>query len=449
MRAALRAARAVLRQEPESWLAYLHGRQLENLPHLTRTPPRQVGAWRRVLLALRYMVRETRPGAGPAGQARYLFYAGSANQAHALEGTLAALRRRGEHTVALGHGNAGEAFPFRPFSISDLLGGLWLLVGRLPALWRQTREAHPLTRAWYFDLLCRCPILLVHFHRLLRRHRPAVVVTSNDHSVDNRCLLAMAHHLGIATVYCQHASVSPLFPALRVNVALLDGAAALDIYRRCAANRPPGPSDAPRPCVFLTGQKKALPARASGAGIGIAVNTLDDTARVRALLEALRGWPVILRWHPRQAKEQVADFKRILADTGGAFSDPAEQPVGDFLARLRVLIAGDSSIHLEAALAGVRPLYYPITPADTDDYYGYVAVGVADRARSLDELVAWLNRDPRSPTVDGDSPVRYYSHTFGTEWEGREGELAADILQTMPDADRYPDLFGYQGPLRP
>ena len=449
MRAALRAARAVLRQEPESWLAYLHGRQLENLPHLTRNPPRQVGAWRRVLLALRFMVRDTRPGAGPAGHARYFFYAGSANQAHALDSTLAALRRNGEKVVALGHRSAGEAFPFRYFSVTDLLGGLCLLAIRLPALWAQTRETHPLTRDWYFDLLCRCPILLVHFHRLLRRHRPAVVVTSNDHSVDNRCLLAMAHQMGIATVYCQHASVSPLFPALRVNVALLDGASALDTYRRCATNRPPGLCDAPRPCVFLTGQKKPLPARASGPGIGIAVNTLDDTSTVRVLLESLRGRPVILRWHPRQAVEQVADFKRILTDTGGAFSDPAEQTVGDFLAGLRVLVAGDSSIHLEAALAGVRPLYFPITPIDSDDYYGYAAAGVADRARTLDELIAWLDEQPPRPDADGDSPVRHYSHTFGTEWAGREGELAAEILQAIPDADRYPDFFGYQGPFRP
>lgn len=447
MKRVFREVWAVLQQEPERWLAYLHGQKLENMPHLIKSPPRHTGIVKRLLILLYFVFRNTRLVANGRIRADFFFYASTSNQISSLEGTLSVLRNRGQSVTAVSDFKDEGAFEFEPFSAYDLLVGLALTVLRLPAIWRQTRNTNPALREWYFDLLCRCPIYLVHFNRLLHRYQPRMVVVSNDHNPSNRCLLAMAHHLGIFTVYCQHASVSSLFPALRVNVALLDGSAALDTYKKCESNQPPGRVGAPRPHIFLSGQKKELPSDIDlkRAGIGLAVNALDDPDRVVALIYALKDYPLVLRWHPRQAHKQVVIFKEALSYTGHSFSDPAQEKVGSFLKGLRFLIASDSSIHLEAALAMVQPIYYRFASSGPYDYYGYVGAGIAKEASSLSELVRIFYDEPKCMNSDPDSPVRYYSFTFGTEWFGREAELAANILMSVPEETSYPSFSGYVG----
>ena len=48
----------VLDQEPEVWLSYLYGQQLENLPHLTRTKPKYRGAIIQVAKFFGYLLRD-------------------------------------------------------------------------------------------------------------------------------------------------------------------------------------------------------------------------------------------------------------------------------------------------------------------------------------------------------------------------------------------------------
>lgn len=449
MRRMFHDVRAVLQQEPERWLAYLHGQKLENMPHLIKSPPRHTGVFKRLLILLYFVFRNTRLVVDKRFCADFLFYASTSNQVNSLEGTLSVLRNRGQSVTAMSGYKDQGAFQFEPFSVYDLLVGLTIAALRLPALWRQTHGTHPALRGWYFDLLCRCPVYLVHFNRLLRRYQPRMVIVSNDHSPSNRCILAMAHHLGIMTAYCQHASVSSLFPALRVNIALLDGAAALDTYKKCESNQPSDRVGVPRPHVFLSGQKKELPSRLDrgSSGIGLAVNALDDPDRVVALIHALKDYPLILRWHPRQAPEQVLTFKAALAATGHTYSDPAREKVGSFLKNLRFLLAGDSSIHLEAALAMVQPIYYRFTAVGPYDYYGYVSAGIAKEASSLNELIRIFRDGPKHMIPDPESPVRYYSFTFGTEWFGREAEFAANILMSSPEEASYRNFPGYVGQL--
>ena len=118
------------------------------------------------------------------------------------------------------------------------------------------------------------------------------MITSNDHNVPNRCMLAVAHHLGIKTVYLQHASVSPIFPALRVNYAFLDGQCALDIYRQCEPNQPNTNRNAPLPKVILSGQKKHVKRseKSQSTLIGVAFNVLDDAEAGIAFINALQVW---------------------------------------------------------------------------------------------------------------------------------------------------------------
>ena len=55
------------------------------------------------------------------------------------------------------------------------------------------------------------------------------------------------------------------------------------------------------------------------------------------------------------------------------FSDSKKQSVNNYLKNLDVLIAGNSSIHLEAAQAGLPTFYYEMSEeVMVHDYYGFV-----------------------------------------------------------------------------
>jgi len=71
-----------------------------------------------------------------------------------------------------------------------------------------------------------------------------------------------------------------------------------------------------------------------------------------------------------------------------------------------------------------------LTPADQPDYYGYVRHGLAECVRSVGELTDFLQKT-RYNLSPKQQAVRYYSSTYLTEWDGREGELVALCLECL------------------
>jgi hypothetical protein len=255
-------------------------------------------------------------------------------------------------------------------------------------------------------------------------------------------MLAVAHQLGIKTIYLQHASVSPIFPALRVNYAFLDGQCALDIYRQCEPNQPATARHVPTPQVILSGQKKHLHKSDNGntSLIGVALNSLDGAAASIEFIETLarENLQVRLRWHPGQAPADIRQFRNAFSGNPRvSVSDPRQEPIADFMKPLGWLIAGNSSIHLEAALAGVMPIYYELTPPDHPDYYGYVKNGLSQRFDSVEGVLA-LVKSTRCNHHPNTAAVRYYSATYLTQWEGREGELVAECLAKLSRGEELP-----------
>lgn len=431
---------AILEQEPETWLVYLYGQQLENIPHLTRTKPRFRGLVLRLCAYFLFLVRNFafRQPAGLKTKVDFVVFAGTANQMSSLEGTTNILKRNGKRVLEIGNGKLlhtddqrGRYIPFS-FNVLDIVKSLVLLGRHGVSLYRDLQKKHPSSVQSYFHNFCSVYTYLIYFHRVLKQAKPDFVITSNDHNPPNRSLLAVAHYLGIKTVYLQHASVSNLFPALRVDYAFLDGQCALDTYRECEKNQPARNRNVPKPKVLLTGQKKHL-ARCDnrdGTAIGVALNALDDSAAAIQFVKELAnaGQQVRVRWHPGQSELHVQQYLAAFAGIPQVqLSNPKTEPVSDFMSNIRWLVAGNSSIHLEAALAGVTPIYYELTPPDNPDYYGYVRHGLAKPASSAAEIVELVSAGYGAEGPDAEA-VRYYSATYLTEWDGREGELVSDVL---------------------
>lgn len=439
----------ILAQEPETWLAYLYGRQLHNIPHRTRTSPGYRGLLLQLAAFFLHLLRHLRIRQPLATDesVEFLVFAGSINQKNSLDTTVERLRDQGESVFAVAPNKFIEdrEGPRRyvpiAYSPSDVFKALFLFVRRGPALYKELKGIHPAAMSLYFANFCSAYSYLCYFRRMMMKLKPEFVITANDHNVSNRCMLAVAHYQGIKTVYLQHASVSALFPALRVNYAFLDGQCAWDTYKQCEPNQPGGDRKVPETQVILSGQKKHLQVNESMTDVvGVALNELDDADASIGFVEdlAAHGRKVCVRWHPGQPERQVKRYRTTFAANRSVeLSDPKKEAVSDFFSRIGYLVAGNSSIHLEAALAGILPIYYELTPADNPDYYGYVKHGLSRSAKTAEDVNRLIEASDglHRPNVEA---VRYYSSTYLTEWDGREGELVAECLQRLANGQDLP-----------
>lgn len=442
--------KAVLNEEPELWLSYIHGQQLDNITHLKNVEPRYRGLPIQLAKFSYLMLRTWHPAANSqlSKQADYFFFAGTSNQMDSLESTIEALQKKGASVIAVAPrhliNRPSRRQHYTPYTLSttDMMKATLLLTCRGARLYKDLNALHPKAVDWWYSNFCTIYTNLPYFQRAFRSVQPKVVITANDHNAANRCMLAIAHQNDIKTAYLQHASVSRFFPALKVNYAFLDGQHAADIYRECENNQPKTARKVPEPQLFLSGQKKSLrklkEKSSESRYIGLALNSLDDIEQATYLLEELskRGHNIIVRWHPGQPKKDIEQIRHLCdANEQLSYSDAKQESVGSFLFRIHWLIAGNSSIHLEAALADVNTIYYEIVPAEHTDYYGYVKHGIARHAKSVAEISEIINSHE---DIDVTDAVRHYSATYKTEWEGREGELVAEVLSSAVKNKKIP-----------
>lgn len=447
----LKDIRAILDQEPENWLAYLHGQQLDNIPHLTRTKPRFRGLFFIFLKFIYFNVRHLslRSGRKISGKVDFFIFAGTGNQISALDSTAEGLREKGATVIGIAdkkqiHGDLRRGL-YRPFwlGIGDVVKSTVVLSLRAPKIYRLVKKNYSHVSDWCLGNFINTYPYLVYFYRTLSEIKPEYVIVSNDHNVPNRCLLAVAHYLDIKTVYLQHASVSGFFPALRVDYAFLDGQCALETYQACESNQPDtNRNPLPFPTVILSGQKKTLSRKTKGSSavVGFALNALDNVPEAIRLAGQLTsaGYEVCVRWHPGQTRTAARAIQDSLGSKENiSFSDPSAESVGTFLDKVSWLIAGNSSIHLEAALAGVLPIYFELMPPDNPDYYGYAKHGLAKHVESVNGIIKLLTVTQQCHQPDADA-VRYYSATYFSEWDGKEGELVAECLVRISKGEEIP-----------
>jgi hypothetical protein len=283
-------------------------------------------------------------------------------------------------------------------------------------------------QAWrFFDLLFNAIGYYEVYRRALRHYRPRAVVFANDHNDDARALLLACRAEGVPTAYVQHASVSTNFPPLGFDLSLLEGQDALDKYRQC------GPVHGrvelvgmPKADAFLS-QKNQSPAVRR---VAVACNTLDDTAAIMEtlayLLQEFPGLTFTFRPHPGDTRDFSALRRR---HPQLQFSDARQQNVFEFLQSHDALIAADTSTHLEATLLNLASIYYRFgTHAVADDYYGYVAHSLVERARTLLELATLLQGYQQHKPADLYRKAAYYNATLGTAEEGHSQQRAARLL---------------------
>lgn len=443
----------ILRQEPELWLDYLTGKRLTgDLPRPQKRPAHLPtfllkSFWFFIWAATKWSPSTNKKRLTQGEGIDFLVLATSRNQINTTSSLMTSLVTLGQSVVGISKGKRLKSVEdqrlYQPitYGAMDIWRALLAYRAHGHALYRAMKDANNNFADQKFLEVAKVYLYLAYFYRTLNQCQPRAVVTSNDHSALNRCLLAVAHLLDIKTVYIQHASVSPYFPALLFDYAFLDGPAAAEIYADCADNRPESFNRALTSNITFSGQQKSLTTKPPSASkvTGIAINKLDNIASVLRLIRELAddGIAVRARWHPRQSKGDIRKLESESQKLASlALSDPERESVDEFLNHVTWLVAGNSSIHLEGAIKGIAPLYYEFSASPHPDYYGFVEKGVATWVKSEDDLIALL-KSGRIPELNEEA-VRFYSSTFGTEWEGRESELVARHLASELAKSRTP-----------
>lgn len=448
-------AKNVLNYENETWLAYLYGQKFEHLKHLQESEPRFKGRYFRFAIWVYLLFKNARLRSSPnSGECDYLFFAGTINQKNSLATTVDALKVRKINVriivpKAIATRTEIEDRDYETMTINflDAFKSLALSLMRAKSLSRQLQRKNSLLTIFKLDTFLDVYNSIVYFDTVLSKLKPRVVVVSNDHNAMNRCLIALARNAGVRTVYMQHASVSTLFPALNFNYSFLDGHSALEIYRQCDGNHPNASPFLGSRKVYLTGQKKKIQIENSlgiedSKRVGVALNALDSIEAAEQLLRALvkNKFKVLLRWHPALSSKLIYELKTKLKSNQVDFSDPKFESLGGFFGKVYCMIAGNSSIHLEAALVYVVPIYYEINKQHSTDYYGYVKNGMSVNAENSTQLVDIINQIKYGKLTINRKAIQFYSSTFGTSWEGREGELVAESLIAIDKGNKPPIL---------
>lgn len=268
--------------------------------------------------------------------------------------------------------------------------------------------------------------------RVLKKCKPKAIVFTNDHLVISRALLLAANDLKIQSYYVQHASVTEFFPPLEFTHAMLDGKDAYLKYKKTGEIKSE---------VHLVGISKfddyvkESNTKDRVQAIGVAYNLTDEIEEVHGFITNLRNQnlesQIILRAHPAD-KRSFPDIKNV------SVSNSLKENAFEFIKKIDCLISGDSSIHLEAVLLNVYPLYYNFGESKRFDFYGYVKNEMVEHFSSFESLNNKLN-DLKKAKPNVQKRAVYYNAAVGTDFYGKSTDkivkIISDTLKPIDDKE--------------
>lgn len=268
----------------------------------------------------------------------------------------------------------------------------------------------------------------------LRKIKPMAIIISNHTHTFHRVIIEAAKKEGVPTVYIQHASVNENFPSLNMDYALLEGYDSLDKYSF---------SDEIKTKVFLVGMPKfdnyfhLINTRKRITSIGICTNGIDPIPAVESLcvniIKKIAKVNVILRPHPTDRR--FKEWENLAKKIGIQLSDPNNYNSFEFLKDIDVLIAGNSSIHLEAALIDVVPIYYDFIN-NKMDWYGYLRNGLVIYFSDPDTICGYLNKIiEEKPSVR--KKTKRYCNNVDTKFDGMSSLLIKDLLLSLFSTNKF------------
>lgn len=326
-----------------------------------------------------------------------------------------------EEAVLVGHGVPVEndKMPQLPFYRS------LFYFYKFPAVGAYLSKSHG-SRIWsYSDLIFKT---VGHYEmalKILTKYRPKSIVLANDHSELPRAMRLAAAKLKIPCIYIQHASIAHYHPHLDFDLSLLEGQDAKDKYLA------KGNCEGKIKLIGMPKFDQYLPARNTSKQVkrlGVCTNLWEETVGVESLIKEIEStFPeLIISFRPHPADVRKFQFSdNIIRST-------KEETAFNFLSKQDLIIAGNTSMHLEAVLLNVVSVHFEISSIKQDfhDYYGYIKNGLVPEAKSKSELLEIIAKQCKQKESVFTN-ARYYNALVGTEQEGQSGLVAAQYINDM------------------
>lgn len=312
----------------------------------------------------------------------------------------------------------GKQFPYARIYIFSLLH----LIGFHKVYRKLSKQDKAVVRFAWGDFILAYGTYKV-INQLLRKRQIKVMVFANDHIMVNRCLIELAAEYGIKTLYTQHASVAESFPSLSFSYSFLDGLDSYIKYKAC------GPITGQ---VFLSGSPRfdfitKLKGQTNKSAVGIAVNELDSIELLQDLCKYLTcnlNEQIIVRPHP--AMEKMSIWSELEKE-GYEISYPTKENSFEFANRVRLLIANESGIHLDANLMRTPSVLYNLSTNPVIDVYSYVKNGLMPICSTKEDLLKCIQCGGK---IDIEK-ISYYNAAFGTTYEGNVNVVIAGFIKCM------------------
>lgn len=415
-------------------LEYLYGYKFESIEHLSKLPKQSI--FYQVLVFVKMILNPIIYGKQSCvGEHDYWFFFNTLNQKNSLDRVYKIFE--GNHKSIIGFSFnrkiRKDYFSHVSFSGCDVFVALCVLFIRIPAMFRQLRSvSNPFVsfrRNWvkYAALY----FYAAFYYRNFNRKKPKVIFISNDHNGEHRVLIYMSKIFDIKVAYVQHAHISDLYPSLSMDYAFLDGFKSLETYEGIA-------TDVGTTSIFLTGNQKQLPhlKRITNtcdiSCIGIALNLFDELEKVEEFIVSVGdNLYVDVRFHPTHNASFVSDLKeKFHGRNRVSFHSASEVSMYDYISRIDLLFAGESSIHLESALADVVSYLINFTSSELVDFYGFVDGGICQNYPCLIYDKEKLDLDFYAKNQD---LVGRYSATYNTADWGKEDTLVYDTVMRLSE----------------
>ena len=272
----------------------------------------------------------------------------------------------------------------------------------------------------FYDLMFKTNGVFSECRRVLKNKKPKAIIFGNDHEILPRGLLLAANSLKIPTYYVQHAAVSKYFPPLLFKYALLEGEDSKLKYEEIGVTGTRifkiGIPRFDKYCNFVNKKKEVK-------SVGIAYNAMDNLSEVNGLLETLtQEFPAlnfIVRPHPSD--------KRVFDNPKTQYSNSLKEGAFEFLSKIDVLIAADSTIHLEAVMLNVYSIGFGFGNLGYLDYYGFGKNGLLPYCETMkgviDEIFSILMNKPNIQYK-----AAFYNAAIGSNFYGKSSEKASRII---------------------
>jgi len=294
---------------------------------------------------------------------------------------------------------------------------------RFPLVWWGLYKKYG-KRAWsHADYIFKAIGQYEASRHFIKKYQPKYIVFANDHPPLPRAMMLAAKSLDVPTVYVQHASVTLYFPPLLFDLNLLEGQDTLNKYQENGEVQGEvrfigmPKFDAYTHCRNTNTRVK---------NIGICCNKMDEVEALNTLMaflaERLPDVQISFRPHP-------TDVREFRLPVGVLRSNATEEPIFEFLQKQDLIIAGNTSTHLEAVLLNVVSIYYEFSPypPEVSDMYGYYKNGLVEKANTPEHLIQLIEKqvNKKENVVQKAQP---YNSVIGTAYEGKSGELAVKYI---------------------